>query len=54
MFMLTSSNEPFDIEKAYKYGANSDIVNSGDLDNFIEIIRRITLYWVKMNVTGAE
>lgn len=54
VIMLTSSNEPVDIEKAYKLGANSYIVKPVELDKFIEIVRQIKLYWVMMNVSGAE
>lgn len=54
VIMLTSSNEPVDIEKANKLGANSYIVKPVELDKFIEIVRQIKLYWVMMNVSGAE
>jgi len=48
--MVTSSNQDPDIEKAYKYGANSYIVKPVDFDKFADVAAEINLYWIGMTV----
>ena len=47
--VLTSSNEPRDIERSYTLGANSYIQKSLDLSEFIGNIRLLVEYWLHMN-----
>lgn len=53
VIMLTSSQESVDIQKAYKFGANSYLVKPVELKKFIEIARQINLYWVILNQPAA-
>ena len=48
--MLTSSDQPRDIAKSYELGANSYLIKPGGLDQLVEMVRTIHLYWLKLNV----
>jgi CheY-like chemotaxis protein len=48
--MLTSSNQPSDVNRAYDLGANSYLVKPSALDDLVEMLRKVTVYWLDMNV----
>lgn len=47
--MLTSSNQPGDIDAAYELGANSYLVKPGDLLVLIEAVKSLHQYWFCCN-----
>ena len=48
--VLTSSAREDDKRMAYQIGANSFLVKSSDLDQFISTIQEMTSYWMLRNV----
>ena len=48
--VLTSSNLPDDIQKAYEFGVNSYILKSIDYDQFSKAVGLIYRYWCGLNV----
>jgi CheY-like chemotaxis protein len=49
VIMLTSSNQPNDINRAYDLGANSYLVKPPELEQLIELVKTIDLYWLRTN-----
>ena len=49
VILLTSSNQPADINRAYDLGANSYLVKPDDLNALTELIKTVDLYWIQMN-----
>jgi two-component system response regulator len=47
--VLTTSAEPFDVDKVYALGANSYIQKPVDFARFVEVVRQIGLYWLDLN-----
>jgi two-component system response regulator len=47
--VLTTSAEPFDVDRAYALGANSYIQKPVDFQRFVEAVRQIGLYWLALN-----
>jgi CheY-like chemotaxis protein len=47
--MLTSSREEQDIVESYQIGVNAYVVKPVAFDNFIEAVRRLSLFWVLTN-----
>lgn len=47
--VLTTSAEPFDVDKVYALGANSYIQKPVDFERFVEVVRQIGLYWLALN-----
>ncbi len=47
--VLTTSSEDSDIRTAYRLGANSYIVKPVSLDNFMDVVAQIELYWGVLN-----
>ena len=47
--VLTSSSESPDINRAYDLGANSYLVKPVSLDNLIEMVKVLELYWIILN-----
>jgi len=47
--VLTSSNEPNDIDRAYSLGANSYIVKPVDFDKFEKAVTYLCIYWLVFN-----
>ena len=47
--ILTSSKEETDLIKSYKLGVNSYIRKPVNFNNFIEVIRQLSLYWLMLN-----
>lgn len=52
--VLTTSAEPFDVEKVYALGANSYIQKPVDFERFVEVVRQIGLYWLVLNQSPGE
>lgn len=48
--VLTTSDDPRDIEQCYAIGANSYVRKPVDLDGFMEAIRRLKDYWFEVVV----
>jgi CheY-like chemotaxis protein len=51
--ILTSSDEPSDIEKAYKLGANSYLVKPPSLMQLRDLTKSFKWYWLKYNQFAA-
>ncbi|RZA21780.1 MAG: response regulator [Lysobacteraceae bacterium] len=47
--VLTTSAEPFDVEKVYALGANSYIQKPVEFERFVDVVRQIGLYWLALN-----
>ncbi len=47
--VLTSSSESPDINRAYDLGANSYLVKPVSLENLIEMVKVLELYWIILN-----
>jgi len=47
--VLTSSSEESDIARAYDYGANSYVRKPVEFDKFVEFVRALGTYWLKLN-----
>jgi len=47
--VLSSSNNIRDIDKAYKFGANSFLVKPADFDRFVEVSIALNGYWLWMD-----
>jgi CheY-like chemotaxis protein len=44
--VLTSSEEVYDVDKAYNLGANSFLVKPSSFDNYVEVLRAMNGYWM--------
>jgi CheY-like chemotaxis protein len=49
VIVLTSSNQPDDIGRAYDLGANSYLVKPGDLEILAAMLKNVNEYWLKLN-----
>ena len=47
--VLTTSDEPFDVEATYALGVNSYIRKPGDFEQFVGVVKQIGLYWLVLN-----
>jgi len=47
--VLTSSNQPEDIQRAYADGANSYLVKPVGRDHLIGMVRALEIYWMNLN-----
>ncbi len=52
--LLSSSNHPADVSRAYEHGANSYLVKPHDLHALVEMAKTIDLYWVRTNTSNAS
>ena len=52
--VLTSSNQPQDINKAYDLGANSYLVKPHNNSQLSELANRVQRYWLEMNECPAS
>ena len=48
--MLTSSNQAGDVNRAYDLMANSYLVKPSALEDLVELVKKITGYWLELNV----
>ena len=49
--VMTSSDEPQDIERAYDLGANSFLRKPDDFDSLIKISKKLHDYWIETNLS---
>jgi DNA-binding NarL/FixJ family response regulator len=49
--VLTSSEDIFDVNRAYEMGANSFLVKPHDFDQFVEACYVIKNYWLNLSKT---
>jgi len=49
VIMLTGSDEPADIERAYKLGVTSYLMKNANSDEFSAGVRVILKYWLELN-----
>ena len=54
VIVLTASNQIRDVNTAYALGANSFLVKPLDFQNFIELGRTLTDYWLNPNITPTS
>lgn len=47
--ILSTSDQPSDIEASYRAGANGYVVKPFDLEKLTAIVRRLEDYWLKVN-----
>lgn len=47
--VLTTSAEPYDVDRVYELGANSYIQKPVEFDRFVEVVRQVGLYWLDLN-----
>jgi len=52
--VLTSSNQPEDIRRAYDGGANSYLVKPVGRDSLMAMVRALELYWMNLNEVDAR
>jgi CheY-like chemotaxis protein len=50
VIILTSSREEGDRAMSYDYGANSYLVKPVSFEGFLEVVRKISDYWITLNV----
>jgi len=50
IIILTSSKEEGDRAMSYDHGANSYLVKPVSFDDFLEVVKKITDYWITLNV----
>jgi CheY-like chemotaxis protein len=53
VIVLSSSNEPQDVEKAYRLGANSYVMKPSASDQLLELARCFKSYWLGFNEFDA-
>ena len=46
IIVLTTSQEVYDVDKAYVLGANSFLVKPSSFDNYVELMRSMSGYWM--------
>jgi CheY-like chemotaxis protein len=47
--VLTSSNQPADVERAYQSGANSYLVKPVDFNGLVDLAKNVHSYWLTFN-----
>lgn len=47
--MLTSSREEYDLMESYKLGVNAYVVKPVDFQEFVEAIKKLSIFWAIMN-----
>ena len=52
--VLTTSVEPFDVDKVYALGANSYIQKPVEFERFVDVVRQIGLYWLALNQPPSQ
>lgn len=51
--VLTTSNDPRDIDRCYALGANSYVQKPVDLDGLFAAMRRLKEYWIEVTILPA-
>jgi CheY-like chemotaxis protein len=54
VIVLTSSNQPSDLEEAYRLGANSYVVKPAAAEQLVELARAVKHYWFGFNRTSRD
>lgn len=54
VIVLTSSNEPVDLNRAYKNGANSYVVKPPTPEELTALAKSFELWWLKQNTVGTN
>lgn len=54
VIILTTSDDPKDIDSCYTYGANSYIRKPVDIDSFFQAIRQLKTYWFDISILPKE
>jgi DNA-binding response OmpR family regulator len=49
--MLTSSDEPADMEACYRLGGNSYIVKPAEFSEYLATLSGLVAYWTRLNGT---
>lgn len=52
--MLTTSSNRMDMQKCFKYNANSYIVKPLDFQNFMDKMKNVAQYWLEVNTAPIE
>lgn len=52
--VLTSSKEEGDLEMSYDCGANSYLVKPISFDGFLDVVQKISDYWLTLNVSPSQ
>ncbi len=52
--ILTSSKEEGDLEMSYDRGANSYLVKPVSFDGFLEVVQKVSDYWLTLNVGPSK
>jgi CheY-like chemotaxis protein len=52
VIVLTSSNEPVDLNRSYRLGANSFVVKPPTARELLELAEAFKLWWLKQNEVG--
>ena len=47
--IFSSSTEPEDMVRAYRFGANSYISKPMDFDKFLYMVEHLKIYWIELN-----
>ncbi len=54
MVVLTSSDHPVDVGRAYALGANSFLSKPGNVDELVVLVHSLADYWLTKNVTSCS
>jgi CheY-like chemotaxis protein len=49
--VLTASREESDIVQAYQFGVNAYVVKPVAFDNFVEVVKQLSVFWLLINET---
>lgn len=49
VIVLTTSDQPFDLQKAYRLGANSYLVKPASAQQLVDLINAFKWYWLQFN-----
>ncbi len=52
--VLTSSSQERDVAECYQLGANSYILKPTEFRQFMEVVRRIAMYWLQLNANPFD
>ena len=53
IIVLTSSEEVYDVNKAYDLGANSFLVKPHDFENFTTMMRTLAAFWLQQSTRAS-